>query len=82
MQYGESRELYHVHLVSLNWFFMLNSAQHDIWSASKSQITKLFLAKQSLAWKFDILGLNIDEYERFSANKYENANNSWHFHIY
>ena len=22
------------------------------------------------------------EHEIFSANKYENANNSWHFHIY
>ena len=26
--------------------------------------------------------LNSAEYENFSANKYENANNSWHFHIY
>ena len=26
--------------------------------------------------------LNSAEYEIFSANKYENANNSWHFHIY
>ena len=26
--------------------------------------------------------LNITEYEIFSANKYENANYSWHFHIY
>ena len=26
--------------------------------------------------------LNIAEYETFSANKYENANYCWHFHIY
>ena len=26
--------------------------------------------------------LNSAEHEIFSANKYENANNSWHFHIY
>ena len=26
--------------------------------------------------------LNSAEHEMFSANKYENANNSWHFHIY
>ena len=26
--------------------------------------------------------LNSAEHELFSANKYENANNSWHFHIY
>ena len=25
---------------------------------------------------------NLAEHEIFSANKYENANNSWHFHIY
>ena len=25
--------------------------------------------------------LNIAEHENFSANKYENANYSWHFHI-
>ena len=26
--------------------------------------------------------LNSAEHEIFSANKYENANNGWHFHIY
>ena len=26
--------------------------------------------------------LNIAEHENFSANKYENANWCWHFHIY
>ena len=26
--------------------------------------------------------LNSVEHEFFSVNKYENANNSWHFHIY
>ena len=26
--------------------------------------------------------LNSAEHEIFSANKYENANNSWHFYIY
>ena len=26
--------------------------------------------------------LNSAEHEIFPANKYENANNSWHFHIY
>ena len=42
---------------------MLNSAEHEICPANKSQITnncKFFLAKYSWAWKF-------------SANKYENA---------
>ena len=53
-------------------FFMLNSAVHEICPAIKSQITnscKCFLA-------------NITEHENFSANKYENANNCWHFHIF
>ena len=53
-------------------FFMLNSAEHEICQANKSQITnncKFFLAK-------------IAEHEKFSANKYENANYCWHFHIY
>ena len=31
-------------------------------------------------WNFFML--NSAEHEIFSANKYENANNSWHFHIY
>ena len=26
--------------------------------------------------------LNIADHENFSANKYENANYRWHFHIY
>ena len=36
-------------------FFMLNSAEHEIFPANKSQITnncKFFLAKHSWAWKF------------------------------
>ena len=51
--------------------FVLNSSEHGIRSA-KSQITKdckFFLAE-------------LVEHENFSANKYKNANNSWHFHIY
>ena len=35
-------------------FFMLNSAEHEIFPASKSEITnngKFFLAKYSWAWK-------------------------------
>ena len=29
-----------------------------------------------------IFMLSSTEHESFSANKYENANNNWHFHIY
>ena len=54
-------------------FFMLNSAEHEIYPANKSQITKK-IANSFL--------LNITEHENFSANKYENANYCWHFHIY
>ena len=51
--------------------FMLNSAEHEICPANKSQITNS--CKNVL--------LNIPEHENFSANKYENANYGWHFHI-
>ena len=50
---------------------MLNSAEHEICPANKSQITnncKFFLPKTA-------------EHENFPANKYENANYCWHFHI-
>ena len=40
--------------------FMLNSAEHEICPANKSEIANSFL-------------LNIDEQENVSANKYENA---------
>ena len=50
---------------------MLNSAEHEICPANKSQIT--------INSKFL---LNIAEHRIFFANKYENANNFWHFHIY
>ena len=53
-------------------FFMLNSAEHEICPANKTQLTnncKIFLAKRT-------------EHENFSANKYENANFCWYFHIY
>ena len=53
-------------------FFMLNSAEHEICLANKSQITN---GANSFL-------LNIAEYENFSVNKYENANYCWHFHIY
>ena len=50
-------------------FLMLNSAEHEICPANKSQITNSFL-------------LNLADQEIFSANKYENANHCWHFHIH
>ena len=53
-------------------FFMLNSAKHEIFPANVSQITN----------NCKILLLNIDKHGNFSANKYENANYCWHFHIY
>ena len=53
-------------------FFMLNSTEHGILHADKSLITK----------KNHFFLLNITEHENFPVNKYENANFSWHFHIY
>ena len=43
---------------------MLNSAEHEICPADKSQIT----------YNCNFFLLNIAEHENFSANKYENAN--------
>ena len=44
---------------------MLNTAEHEILPANKSQITNNCI----------FFFLNIAEHENFSANKYENANN-------
>ena len=61
---------------------------------SGPEVIKLFSCTTHLSMKFVLLInlklltiansilLNIAEHEIFSANKYENANNSWHFHIY
>ena len=58
------------------------------------EIIKLFSCSTQLSTKFFMLInlklltmansslLNIAENEIFPVNKYENANNSWHFHIY
>ena len=51
---------------------MLNSAEHKIFMLINLKL--LTIANSFL--------LNIAEHEIFSANKYENANNSWRFHIY
>ena len=44
---------------------------------SGPEVIKLFFNAQ-----LNFFMLNLDENEIFSANKYENANYSWHFHIY
>ena len=58
------------------------------------EVIKFFSCSTQLSMKFVLLIilkllifatsflLNIAEHENFSANKYENANYSWHFHIY
>ena len=58
------------------------------------EVIKLFSCSTQLSMKFVLLTnlkllkiahlflLNIAEHESFSANKYENANYYWHFHIY
>ena len=59
-----------------------------------TNIIKLFSCSTQLGRKFVLLInlklltiasyflVNIAKHENFSANKYENANNCWHFHIY
>ena len=64
---------------------MLNSAEHEICPANKSQITymQIYPADKSQITNMQkSFSLNIAEHENFSANKYENANFCWHFHIY
>ena len=58
------------------------------------QVIKLFSCLTQLSMKFvllinlklqtieNVFLLNKAEHEIFSANKYENANYCWHFHIY
>ena len=58
------------------------------------EVIKLFSCSTQLSMKFVLLInlkllaieksflLNIAEHENFSANKYENANYCWHFHIF
>ena len=62
--------------------------------SSDLEVIKLFSCSTQLSMKFVLLInlkllttansflLNIAEHETFSANKYENANYGWHFHIY
>ena len=54
-----------------NFFSMLNSAEHEISPANKQQNTDTVVFMLSLA-----------ECAIFCAYKYENANISWHFHLY
>ena len=51
---------------------MLNSAEHEIGVANKSQITN---NNANSFW------LTTAEHEYFFANKYENASCRWQFHI-
>ena len=60
----------------------------------RPEVIKLFSCSTQLSMKFvrlinlklliivNYFLLNIAEHENFSANKYENANYCWHFHIY
>ena len=51
---------------------MLNSAEREIFPAKNIKL--LAIANSFL--------INIAEHENLPANKYENANYCWHFHIY
>ena len=60
----------------------------------RPEVRKLFPCSTQLSMKFVLLMnlkllkiantflLNIAEHENFSANKYENANYNWYYHIY
>ena len=67
---------------------------HRNYIVSGPEVLKPFSCSTQLSMKFVLLMnfklltiansflLNIAEHENFSANKYENANYCWHFHIY
>ena len=45
------------------------------------------LEARNIGWdnsslRYNFFMLNSAEHEIFSSNKYENANNGWHFHVY
>ena len=56
----------------LKYFPFSFSAEHEILPANKEQIID----------KYRCFLLSLAECEIFSAYEYENANISWHFHIY
>ena len=51
---------------------VLNSDEYEICPAKNLRLLPIAI----------VFLLNIAEHENFSANKYENANYCWHFHIY
>ena len=78
MQTVQNRTGWHNHTVWLVW-----TQTCFIYSAHQDISHRLYFKTQSgpeIIKRFFML--NSAEYEIFSAYKYENANNSWHFHIY
>ena len=74
MQIGNHMQIGEKSITSRDYktFFMLNSAEQKF----------VLLTNLKLLTIANSLSLNIAEHEKFSANKYENANYCWHFHIY
>ena len=54
--------------------FLFHRIAHDAFPESAVEIWP-----QGLKFFFEVISA---EHEMFSANQYENANNSWQFHIY
>ena len=88
---------YHT-VIPITWILSPGGFEHDLKSEALGhpgpEVIKLFSCSTQLSMKFLLLInlklltiansflLNIAEHEIFSANKYENANYCWHFHIY
>ena len=62
-----------------HYYYMLRqrSVVITIWAVSSEKVPEIW----PRGYKTFFM-LNSAEHEIFSAYKYENANNSWHFHIY
>ena len=75
-------------------YILINNSLQQPSSQVQAQVIKLFLCSTQLSMTFFMLInlkllttansflKNIAEHENSSANKYENANYCWHFHIY
>ena len=80
------------HFLVVKFSVYLNRRVFVMWIQAP-EVIKHFLCSSQLSMKFVLLVnlnlltvansflLNIAEHENFSANKYDNANSCWHFHI-
>ena len=92
-----SRAIYTVCYLGYYMYIYSKNSERHAWASiveAGPEVIKPFSCSTQLSMKFVLLInlnlliiansflLNIAEHENFSANKYENVNYCWHFHIY